>query len=266
MHEYPCIRPMSEESIREEAHQLWVDYVHEVGPEHVLNHGVDFDEMYDAVIYPRYEVELDRKQTLGEDDNGVSILGEFLPLDNVALVDRRLFEERDPRRIFVTVHETVGHGVLQGRFLRKHARRFRRLLSTEASTGLAKSGFDWSQMNTFERQANTFASHVIVPRTYVWCLWVKLFGTRRKMRYSGPGRYHLTFRDMSLPVNVNSPFQLAWLVAKKMQHYFWGLSAQCIAYQVAQAVIDHRGHELGDRAPWGNARAMEQDAIGFPDA
>ena len=100
-----------------------------------------------------------------------------------------LVETNDPRAVFVAVHETVGHGVLQGRFLREHAAKFPELLSTEASIGLTKSGFDWSQMNTFERQANTFASHVIAPRTYVYCLWVKLFGTDRKMRYAGPGRY-----------------------------------------------------------------------------
>ena len=79
---------MSEESIEQEAHHLWVDYVLEVGREHVLDHGVDFNEMYDSVIYPRYEIDLDRGQVLGEDDDGVQILGEFLPLENVALVDR----------------------------------------------------------------------------------------------------------------------------------------------------------------------------------
>jgi len=266
MYEFPCIRPMSKELIRHEAHLLWVKYVQEVGPEHVLNYGVDFNEFYDALIYPQYEIELVRDQTLGVADDGSPILGEFLPKDNTALVDKSLFETGDHRLIFTASHEVIGHGILHGPFLREHAKKYPKLLSTERSTGLTASSFDWRQMNTFERQANAFAAHVIAPCTYIWCLWVKLFGTRRKMRYCGPGRYHLTFKDMSLPVHINSPFQLAWIIAKKMQHYFWGLSAQCISYQVAEAVIDYRGYELGDRVPWGKARTMEQEAIGRLDA
>jgi hypothetical protein len=262
MYEFPCIRPMSKELIRQEAHLLWVKYVQVVGPEHVLNHGVDFNELYDALIYPQYEIELVRDQTLGLADDGSQILGEFLPKDNTALVDKSLYETGDHRFVFTVSHEVIGHGVLHGPFLREHAKEYATLLSTERSTGLTASGFDWSQMNTFEWQANAFAAHVIAPRTYVWCLWVKLFGTDRKMGYRGPGCYHLTFKDMSLPVKINSPFQLAWIIAKKMEHYFWGLSTQCIAYQVAAAVVDYRGYELGDKVPWGSARPLEQEAIG----
>jgi len=265
MHEYPRIRPMSKESIRHEAHQLWVDYVQEVGPEHVLDYGVNFDELYDALIYPRYEIELDRSQSLGEDDEGNPILGEYLPRDNAALVDRKLFANKDPRRVFTLCHEVIGHGVLHGPFLRENAKRFPKLLSTDHSVGFTNTGFDWHQMNNFEWQANAFAANVIVPRTYIYCLWRKLFGMNRKLPYRGPRRYYLTCRDTTLAVRANSPFQLASVIAKRMQHYFWGLSVQCIAYQVAAVVVDYRGYELGEKVPWGDAYTIGEASVGFLD-
>ncbi len=259
MHQYPPVRPMSKESIRGEAHELWVEFVNLVGPDHVLRYGVNFDEMYEALIYPRYEIELDRNQSLGEDDSGVPVLGEFLPVHNAALIDRRLFETNDRRLIFTTIHEVIGHGILHGPFLRKHAKKFPRLLSTVDSTGQTKHGFDLRQMNTFEWQANAFAANVVAPRTYIWCLWIKLFGTDRLLTYRGPGEYFLSYMGKPRSFYVNTPYHLAWVIAKKMRYYFWGLSTQCIAYQVAAAVIRYKGYELGDKVPWGSPNATEQE-------
>ncbi len=210
-----------------------------------------------SMIYPRYEVALVRDQNLGVTDDGSQILGEFLPMDNAALIDKSLFETGDPRRVFTTCHEVLGHGVLHGPFLRENAKKYRRLLSTEASAGLIVGGFDFGRMNTFEWQANTFAVNVIAPLNYVWCLWIMLFGANREIRYCGPGRYCLSFAGASLFVCANSPFQLAWIIARKMQRFFWGLSAESLAYQVAAAVIDYHGYELGEKVAWHNAQTSD---------
>ena len=100
--------------------------------------------------------------------------------------------------------------------------------------------------NTFEWQANTFATNVAAPRSYVWCMFRKLFGANRKVRYHGPGRYCLIFNDKHWYVQIGSPYQLAWIIAKKMKHYFWGVSTQCLTYRVLEVAIDHDGYEQGD--------------------
>lgn len=239
MYEWPHIEPMSEQGIRERAFNVWLEYVNEVGVEYVFNHGSSFDEMYDAVIYPKYEVICDKSKDLGVDDEGVPILGKFLPKENVALVDRKLFATADPRRIFTQYHETAGHGILHGPYLRKNAHKYPTLFSTEKSVGLSKNGFDWRQMNTFEWQANAFAANLAAPLNFVYCVWVKMFGTWRKMRYTGPGYYNLCLvTGTNLRLYIGSVSELAWRIAGLMKHYFGGLSSQSLSYQVQRVAIE----------------------------
>ena len=86
--------------------------------------------------------------------------GWHIAKENTALVDSKLLKARDPRTAFTQWHETAGHGVLQGDFLRKIAGKYPKLNMTEKSMNLIK--------NAFERQANTFAANVAAPRNYVW--------------------------------------------------------------------------------------------------
>ena len=106
---FPSPKPMSEQMIREKALGLFWDYVREVGEGYILRYGINFDDMYDAIIYPRYEISLDTKIDLGYDENDEEILGQFIPEDNIARISERLIINNDPRRIFTTVHEVVGH-------------------------------------------------------------------------------------------------------------------------------------------------------------
>lgn len=245
MYKLPSPEPMSKLQILGKAHQLWLEYVREVGPEHVLNCGVDFDEVYDAVIYPKYEITLVKNEDLGKDDFGDPILGRFIPKENVALVDNKLFETRDPRAVFTEWHETTGHGILQGGFLRKNAQKYQKLFTTEKSMNLIE--------NTFEQQANIFAANVAAPLRYVECMFIKLFGARRKIRYCGPGKYSLCYNNNNWFVYVSSPIELAWKIAKRMKHYFWGLSAESLSYQVLEVAIDTNGYDRGKL--WGQKYA-----------
>jgi hypothetical protein len=223
---------MSELQIRERAHSLWLEYIREVGPEYVLKKGNSFDDVYDAVIYPHYEVTLIKDDDLGVDDFGDPILGQFLPKENTALVTSRLFEKRDPRRVFTEWHEVAGHGVLHGPFLRKNARKYRTLNSTEKSMNLIE--------NTFEVQANTFAANIAAPLNFVYCIWVKLFGMWREIRYAGPGYYDLCLTSgTNLRCYIGSVSDLAWRITDLMKHYFGGLSNQSLSYQVQRVCIEY---------------------------
>jgi hypothetical protein len=236
MYNLPCPEPMSEWQIQQKAHELFMEYVREVGDEHVARVGIDFDEAYDALIYPKHEIMLVKNEYLGCDDDGCPILGEFIPRDRVALIDKTLFDEGDPRRVFTTVHEVVGHGVLQGDWLRRKAGKYPKLHSTQESMSLIG--------NTFEWQANTMATNFIAPLPFVQYLYEKVCQTKRKVRYAGPGRYCLYMFGKDMYVNVGSAEELAWVMAKRMKHYFWGLSAESLAYRLREVAIEW--------SEWGN--------------
>lgn len=250
MYNLPHPEPMSKLQILNKAHQFWLEYVGEVGREHVLNCGVNFDEVYDTVIYPKHEITLVRDEDLGVDDFGNPILGRYIPKEKTALVDNKLFESRDPRTTFTEWHEVAGHGILQGEFLRKTQSKNQKLYTTEK--GINPLGFE----NAFEWQANTFAANVAAPKCYVYCIYVKLFGMRRKIRYNGPGRYSLIFNNMFWPIYVGSPLNLAWKIAKRIRHYFWGLSIESLAYHVLNVAIDMNGYDRGEF--W----TVEQNSLG----
>lgn len=233
MYKLPSPEPMSKLQILERTHQFWLEYVKEVGAEYVLAHGVDFNEVYDAVIYPKYEVHLEKNVYLGVDDSGDQILGQFLPKDNVALVNKTLCDTEDKRKVFTQWHEVAGHGVLQGSWLRKNREKYPKLSTTQKSMNLIE--------NNFERQANIFAANVAAPMNFVDYVYRLLFGINRKIPYCGPGIYFLNFQR----VYIKSPLDLAWKIAKKMQRFFGGLSAESLAYQVLEVCVHSNGYNQG---------------------
>jgi hypothetical protein len=239
MYQLPNPPAMSEQQIRQRAESIFWEYVGEVGENYLFSRGIDFDEVYEAVIYPRYEIEFVKTEDLGVDDDGIEILGEFLPKDNTALISRRLFDNADPRKVFTECHEVGGHGILHGQFLRENATKYPKLYTTEKA--IIETEDVWRKFNTFERQANTFAASFIAPAGYVLALYWKLFGAKRRVNYTGPGRYSLCFNDYTYYVNVASPYQLAWIIAKRMKHYFWGLSTESLSYKVLEVAIETNG-------------------------
>jgi len=258
MQTYPPPKSISKVQIRQEAFDLWLEFVAEMGVGYVLRHGVDFDDFYDAVLYPKYEITLVANEDLGVDDDGSQIFGKYLAKDNTAFVNRKLFDDNDPRKVFTEIHESIGHGVLHGPFLRENAQKYPKLYTTEDGIGLTGTGtgFNWKQMDTFEWQANAFAVNAFAPRNYVWCLYSKMFDMERKIRYCGPSTYCLVCNGTSYRVFVSSPLQLAWVIAKRMQPYFWGLSAQSLAYQVLAVAIDSNGYSQGGLNNWDSAKSI----------
>lgn len=225
--------PMSENRVRELAHTFFKTVVNKFGADYLIANGIRFDEIYDAIIYPQYEIAMDIACDLGLDDDGIQILGQFLPKENVARISRVLVEGNDPRKVFTCWHEVVGHGVLQGRYLRKNLRKHPKLFTTQESIRL------WE--NTFERQANLFASNVAAPQSYIRVIGTRVFGTDRRIRFIGPGHYFIGNRR----VYATTPQNLAWLTAKVIQPYFGGLSAEALSYQVSPVFIDPNGFDWG---------------------
>ena len=225
---------MSECEVVDRADRFWWKVLGEFGKGYILTHGLSFDDAYDAVIYPQYEVILEKNVDLGVDDFGVPILGQYLPKEMTALVDRKIVATDDPRLSFVSWHEASGHGVLQGKYLKECSGKIRKLYDTDPSMRLIE--------NAFESQANLFARHTAAPIPLVWVAFKRVFGISRKIPFCGPGVYMLNGRKEY----AESPIELAWKVAQRMRHYFGGLSAECLAYQLIRIAVDPNGYDQGD--------------------
>lgn len=254
-YELPCPMPMSMSCVRKKAESLFWDYVQVVGVDYIIRNGIDFNEAYDAIIYPRYEIILDCNTYLDGDNDDDEILGQYLPKDNVAIINKTLIDSNDPRRVFTTVHEVVGHGILHGDYLRKTGRDFPALFSTEKSMRLMD--------NTFEAQANTMAAHFISPLGLVLALFKKVFGTWDKIRYTGPGKYRLNVNGMSRSVWAQSPYQLAWQVAIRLKQYFGGLSTESLMYRVLEVAIDSNGYGNRDFGSQGKVDSIAEIISGI---
>jgi hypothetical protein len=229
----PCPEPMSAEQIAQEAHKFWLDIVNVLGKEHILQKGIIFDEVYDNVIYPRYEIYLDKETDLGVDYEGNEILGEFLPADNTALVSKRLYSLNDKRTVFTQWHEVCGHGILQGKFIRKNKIKYPKLYTTQKTINLIS--------NTFEFQANCFGAHLAAPISLIRCICIMFFGTDR-FNYIGPGSYNLYVNGRDFKFFIESPQELAKRIAMFIQKYFGGLSIESLSYQILKAVVDCRAY------------------------
>src|SRR5437016_4462903 len=112
--------PLRRQEIIERAGQLIEQYRRVVGTTRIFHYGLHFDDVYEQVIYPEYQIGLDESQDLGTDAVGKKILGWFDPVQNKVFIDRSLKD--DSRRAFTLWHEVGGHGVLQGAWLRDQIR------------------------------------------------------------------------------------------------------------------------------------------------
>jgi hypothetical protein len=74
--------PLSSGQVIEHADKLIKEYCSIVGRSALVHYGLRFEDVYEQVIYPKYEIELDETQELDVDDNGTKILGCFEPIQN----------------------------------------------------------------------------------------------------------------------------------------------------------------------------------------
>ena len=232
---WPEAPPASHNDIVNEAHGIFLAYNKEVGSQHILENGINFNEIYDTVIYPRTEVQLDVSRDLGCDEKDDLILGQFDPYGNVACVNKQLVDDDDPRLIFTLNHEVGGHGVLHGPYLRKNERNHP-ILNTTVNT------IQNEMMMPFERQANTFAANLAAPIPFIRLLCKLHFGLsdEQSFVYTRPCSYNLNFMGSCERVYIHNKNHLARIIAKKIRRFFGGLSTEALSYQVEKAVIEDR--------------------------
>jgi hypothetical protein len=224
--------PFSKGQIISMAGELIAEHVRVVGRKEILSQGLSFNQVYETVIYPKYEIEIVEDEDLGVDEDGKKILGCFDIEHDRAYIDPSLARERsDPRRTFTLWHEVGGHGVLQGEWLRaqlsarKHGGR---LVTTEESLSSATQ-------QRLERQANVFAAHASAPAWLVDTAIALIFQPTKPFVYFRPGYYWLDMRGSQRRFRVSSFEDLCCLIAKEIKHKFDGLSTESLSYRVAES-------------------------------
>jgi hypothetical protein len=189
--------------------------------------AINFDAIYEQIIYPDYGIELRDDLNLGFDADGSKILGQFDPASNTAFIDASL-TYNDPRRTFVCWHEVGGHGILQGVWLRRQLARMRySIVTTEES--LSPQTID-----VLERQANLFAAHAGAPTWYLNFVLCKEFALTRPIRYIGQGEYCLDVRKHMKRYTVESLNELCRIIAYHIRYRFGGLSVEALSYRIQQ--------------------------------
>jgi hypothetical protein len=192
--------------------------------------SMNFDMVYEHLIYPEYGILLVEDEDLGQDGTGKQILGKYDPESNTAYVDRTM--RNDPRRVFTCWHEVGGHGVLQGEWLRQHVvqRRGSSVTSTDESLSMRT-------INVLERQANLFAAHAAIPSKLLAAVILEVFDPYRPIVYRGPGQYTFTVNGRVRRRLVGDFAHFAWITASFLQHRFGWISVQAISYRLLQTPL-----------------------------
>jgi hypothetical protein len=175
------------------------------GKRDLVKNGLQFDRVYEEVIYPNYGIGLDEETDLGFDDAGRKIFGYFEPGENKAYIDLSL--RKDPRREFTRWHEVAGHGILQGAWLRK-------LMSRGVTT---EDDLAPGTINVLERQANLFAANAAAPLWLVDAMIVRVFRPTKPFFYPGPCGYWLDANGWSRQYHILSFDDLQVFVVQELE-------------------------------------------------
>lgn len=230
------IRPlrMSNKRIIAEAESLFRSFVEVVGFD-IAALGINFNLIYDEVIYPKYEILLVEDEDLGHSDDGEKILGRFDPESNTVFIDANL-DARDPRRAFTCWHEMGGHAILQGDWLRSELKRLGRSRGIITTESMLSPDVE----SRLERQANLFASHAAAPSFFLDAAIRCAFQLRNPYRYVGPRCYTFSLKSGTKTRLVESFPDLCMQIANFIKRRFGGLSSEALSYRVAESpwVID----------------------------
>lgn len=191
--------------------------------------GIDFNCVFDDLIYPDYEVALTEHMDLGHDEAGNKVLGQYVAETNDLYLDPTL--RSDPRRVFTQWHE-IGHVVLHGNWIRRLAKLgdMPGLIQTTALS-LRSATFD-----ALEIQANLFASQAAAPD---WLL-VGTFKRRvgdRPLTFQGPGKYTFPLNCGTQERHAQDFTEFCWILAGYLKGCFASLSQEALGYRIHRSTI-----------------------------
>lgn len=233
--------PFPPSHIQAVAAQIYSDYARAVGRERLLSRGVLFRELYEEVLYPLYEIGLEEGHELGFAVDGEKILASFDVDANVVLVDQCIGPNSgDPRRTFTLHHEVIGHGVLQGKWLRdqRAAGHLGLVMTTDQSICSPT-------LDRLEKQANAIAALTAAPTEVVIAAIAATYRPTKRFRFLRPCHYCLTPHGQTHRVWVDNAQELCACIAFHIRDRFDGLSTEALGYRVASIrLVDDRSMPL----------------------
>lgn len=196
--------------------------------------GLTFEEIYHGILVPEYGIEVVRDVDLGFDSDGRRRLGASDPVTDTAYMSEWFSRKpKDPRRLFTELHETVGHLVFQGPWLRSEMERL----------GLRELRFaSWEDEARLERIANIVAGVAAAPEYLIVSQMRRIMELGTKpIRFVGPGTYSLRAFGTDQDHYIGSFEELCDLLVRILHPRFGGLSKEALSYEVRQCrfVQDH---------------------------
>jgi len=228
-----ALRGMYKDSIKSLTLDIIQEYIREMGwtkPEQII---IDLREIYEIVLYPRYECQLITDMDLGDHEDR-KVLGKFVGKDRVVLVDKSISPPaRDARFTFTLGHE-FGHAVLHPGGHRLFRCNNRDIFSAR--------GIDLREI-----QANIFSENLIMPDWIVLKKFQHSFQLSRPIRYIGPGRYCLCAHGVDRYFKIKSYADLCHAVSGLMVRHFSNISKQSMSYKVQNlGIVVNCTHENYD--------------------
>ena len=166
----------------------------------------DLREIYETVLYPKYEYELITNMDLGFVDQ-LKVLGKVIMEDRVVLLDRSIAPpNQHPQFVFTMGHE-FGHSILH---------QSERELFRCTSPMITRP----TQDDILEIQANAFSENLLMPDGWVIYRFRQCYETERPFRYVGKGTYWFTQYGVSRKLSVSSYTDLCRLVGLPLCKYF----------------------------------------------
>ncbi|MDH3938945.1 MAG: ImmA/IrrE family metallo-endopeptidase [candidate division Zixibacteria bacterium] len=166
-------------------------------------------EIYETVLYPKYEYDLITDMDLGFVDN-VKVLGKVIMEDKVVLVDRSIAPpNRHPQFIFTMGHE-FGHSVLH---------------PGERETFRCTQPMIMQGQNNFlEFQANAFSENLLMPDYLVQYRFLYCYRPTRPFVYIGSRDYWFEAEGVSRRYSITSYTDFCTRLGSALCKYFCNTS------------------------------------------
>jgi hypothetical protein len=176
-------------------------------------------DLYEAVIYPIHDISMHHDVELKIDaEDEMAPLGAALPNERIILISPTISPPvNDPRYAFTAAHE-IGHGIMHSTQLP---------LFRDTSRTL----FEYSN-SPLEREANQFASSILMPRGPLRYYFRECYGQLRPLVYSGPKTYCFTRHGIPQKVYFDSFGEFKWAAAVPLVKHFYNVSKEALAIRL----------------------------------
>jgi hypothetical protein len=197
------------------------------------NARIDILDIYNGAFYPEHEYDLRMENDLGMAGDK-KILGKTIPSEMVILIDKSINPSKNDSRFSFTLAHEIGHAVLHRDCLKENL-----FLTTEYSLPIN---------NLIEKQANLFASNLLIPRSILETKLRKLLRLDRTRRiiYYGPDIYYFdddySFDTHALQIHSLKHYYMT--MAKFLRPFFSNCSKECLTYAIKNVnVICNKTYE-----------------------